>query len=144
MHIYLWHTIVLIWNISRNWTSIHLKLSKPVNLIFDSELKFCGFDNKRLADDKRRSAEKDERIIGGSDVSTQITMPWVVRLKFTKTEDEETTTTRCAGTVVHKKYVLTTNTCCKVSLIKWKWSNTLVCLKSGLLHMYIGYSWVTH
>ena len=92
---------------------MHPKLSKPDILIFDSEMKFCGFDNKRL----RRSAEKDERIIGGSDLSTQITMPWVVRLNFTKTEGEETTTTRCAGTVVHKKYVLTTNSCCKVSLV---------------------------
>lgn len=79
-------------------------------------MKFCGFDNKRL----RRSTEKDERIISGSDVSTQITMPWVVRLKFTKTEGEETTTTRCAGTVVHEKYVLTTNSCCKVSLLNLK------------------------
>ena len=89
------------------------KLSKPKFYGFYLELKFCDFDNKRL----RRSTEKDERIIGGTDVDSKITMPWVVRLKFTKTEDEETTTTRCAGTVVHKKYVLTTNTCCKVSLI---------------------------
>ena len=79
-------------------------------------MKFCGFDNARL----RRSTEKDDRIIGGETVNKEITMPWVVRLKFSKTEDDVTTTTRCAGTVVHKKYVLTTNACCEVSFVHFR------------------------
>ena len=71
-------------------------------------MKFCDFDNARL----RRSTDRDDRIIGGEKVEKEVVMPWVVRLEFTDADDN---THRCGGTVVHKKFVLTTNECCKVS-----------------------------
>ena len=79
---------------------------------FYSELKFCDFNNKRIQEVTEVVTE-DDRIIGGVDVKNTVVMPWVVRLEFTA---EDGTKNRCAGTVVHKKFVLTTTQCCKVSL----------------------------
>ena len=39
-------------------------------------------------------------------------MPWVVRLEFTPKTGN---VVRCAGTVVHKNWILTTQACCQVS-----------------------------
>jgi len=59
----------------------------------------------------KRSAEREARLFGGVNVDVEIDMPWVVRLEFSGKTDEPV---RCAGTVVHKKYILTTNECCKL------------------------------
>ena len=93
-------------------------------------MKFCGFDNARL----RRSTEKEDRIIGGTTVDKKITVPWVVRLEFSNTG--ETDTTRCAGTVVSKKFILTTNSCCEVSFFHFRWSknNIMITLFSIILN----------
>ena len=100
---------------------------------FHSELNFCGFDNTRLRRSAemgssltpnrnsvptipklspRQTAQIDDRIIGGETVANTISMPWVVRLEFKKYDGS---VNQCAGTVVHKNYVLTTNSCCQVS-----------------------------
>ena len=52
----------------------------------------------------KRSAEREARLFGGVNVDVEIDMPWVVRLEFSGKTDEPV---RCAGTVVHKKYILT-------------------------------------
>ena len=79
-----------------------------------SGLKFCDFDHKRL----RRSADDDQvvktsRVVSGTTVDGYtVKMPWVVRLEFTPTTGN---VVRCAGTVVHKNWILTTQECCQVS-----------------------------
>ena len=78
---------------------------------------FCDFDHARL----RRSADNDTeliqtaRVVSGIEVDSSVaTMPWVVRLEFEK----DSTTTQCAGTVVHKSWILTTKECCEVRHFK--------------------------
>ena len=80
-------------------------------------MEFCDFDHARL----RRSADNDTeliqtaRVVSGIEVDSSVaTMPWVVRLEFEK----DSTTTQCAGTVVHKSWILTTKECCEVRHLK--------------------------
>ena len=82
------------------------------------DLKFCDFGNRRLKiplskieNTSKVTAEKEGRLYGGVNVNVEIDMPWVVRLEFSGKTDEPV---RCAGTVVHKKYILTTNKCCEL------------------------------
>ena len=79
-----------------------------------SGLQFCDFDHARL----RRSADNDtqvvktSRVVSGTAVDGSVAkMPWVVRLEFTP---ETGDAVRCAGTVVHKNLILTTQACCQV------------------------------
>ena len=79
-----------------------------------SGLQFCDFDHARL----RRSADNDtqvvktSRVVSGTAVDGSVAkMPWVVRLEFTP---ETGDVVRCAGTVVQKDLILTTQDCCKV------------------------------
>ena len=79
-------------------------------------MKFCDFDHKRL----RRSAEieKTSRVVSGTAVDGYtVKMPWVVRLEFTPTTGD---VVRCAGTVVHKNWIITTQACCQVRIKNYK------------------------
>ena len=48
-------------------------------------------------------------------MSWVVAMSWVVRLEFTKDGITKDGITQCAGTVVHKSWILTTQDCCQVS-----------------------------
>ena len=79
------------------------------------DLKFCDFDHKRLrrSTDSDTQAVKTSRVVSGTAVDgSTVKMPWVVRLEFTPTTGD---VVRCAGTVVHKNWILTTQECCQVS-----------------------------
>lgn len=76
-------------------------------------LEFCGFDHARLrrSADNNTQAIKTSRVVDGVDVDGIVAkMPWVVRLEF-KTETD--TIVQCAGTIVHKNWILTTQECCQ-------------------------------
>ena len=78
-------------------------------------MKFCDFDHKRLrrSTDKDTQVVKNSRVVSGTTVDgSTVKMPWVVRLEFTPTTGD---VVRCAGTVVHKNWILTTQECCQVS-----------------------------
>ena len=57
---------------------------------------------------------QNSRIVSGTAIDgTTAEMAWMVRLEFT---DSNGDIQRCAGTVVHKNWILTTQDCCQVQL----------------------------
>lgn len=89
-------------------------------------MQFCNFDLVR----SRRSAYNETQIVQNSRIvsgtaidGTTAEMAWMVRLEFT---DSNGDIQRCAGTVVHKNWILTSQDCCQVKKLKikcFKWVN---------------------
>ena len=85
-------------------------------------MEFCDFDHarRRRSVDYEGSADdeliaqivQNSRIVSGTTIDgATVQMAWVVRLEFA---DSNGNIQRCAGTVVHRNWILTTRNCCQV------------------------------
>ena len=89
-------------------------------------MEFCDFDHARRrrsvdyegsADDEQITVTfgqvvQNSRIVSGTAIDgATVQMAWVVRLEFA---DSNGNIQRCAGTVVHRNWILTTRDCCQV------------------------------
>ena len=89
-------------------------------------MEFCDFDHARLRQsvDYEGSADNElitvtfekvvqnSRIVSGTAIDgATVQMAWVVRLEFS---DSNGNVQRCAGTVLHRNWILTTQDCCQV------------------------------
>ena len=85
-------------------------------------MEFCDFDHarRRRSVDYEGSADdeliaqivQNSRIVSGTTIDgATVQMAWVFRLEFA---DSNGNIQRCAGTVVHRNWILTTRNCCQV------------------------------